>query len=109
MKQVLKNWDSDEECPIRITEAAIARRVLNKNNLFESYRMHYPKISAFIESIVEDTETYYKRCIDRVAIYRETKYISLNPSAITFVPVGGSINTLPFPEAIPASAISISH
>ena len=40
--------------------------------------MNYPKTSAFVEFVVEDTETYYKRCIDRIANCKEVKYTSLN-------------------------------
>lgn len=82
VKQVLSNWDNDKELPVRITEASIARRVLNRNYLFGSYRMNYPKTSAFVESMVEKPVTYYKRCIDKIAMYHNsTKFTSLNEVA----------------------------
>lgn len=82
VKQIVENWDSGQEQLVRITEAAIARKVLNKNYLFGKYRMQYPKTNAFIESIVEDPITYYKRRVDRVAMYhKEIKFTSLNQMA----------------------------
>lgn len=82
VKQVLKNWDNDKKRPVRITEAAIAREVLNRNYLFGSYRMYYPKTSAFVESIVEKPGTYYKRCIDKLVMqHKSKKFTSLNELA----------------------------
>lgn len=81
VKQVLSNWDNDKERPVRITEASIARRILNRNCLFGSYRMNYPKTTKFLETIVEDSQTYYKRCIERVAVNKKNKFTSLNQIA----------------------------
>lgn len=78
IKGVLKGWDNCEENPIKITEAAIARRVLNKHALFGRYRARYPMTNEFVQSVLESPEDYIKRRVQRIIEKQGNSFTSIN-------------------------------